>query len=102
MRITTKVNWVDLLDKAEFTYNNSEHASTKMTPLYANSEYHPPDSSAPVEPLPNPLARSHLETLSDIRAQLIETSQRRKQIIPSSMTGRSNHTSILMTSHFTL
>jgi hypothetical protein len=64
-------NWVDLLDKAEFTYNNSEHASTKMTPFYANFGYHPLDPSALVEPLLNPLAKTHLEELSDIRQRLI-------------------------------
>jgi hypothetical protein len=64
--------WVDLLYKLEFTYNNSEHASTRMTSFYANFGYHPSGPSAPVEPLPNSVAKSHLENLSDFRAQLID------------------------------
>ena len=29
-------DWVDLLPLAEFTYNNSLHASTRVTPFFAN------------------------------------------------------------------
>nr|MBC9704328.1 DDE-type integrase/transposase/recombinase [Enterococcus sp.] len=65
-------NWVDLLDKAEFTYNNSEHASTKMTPFFANFDYHPLDPSAPAQPIINPMAKSHLEQLADIREELVK------------------------------
>jgi hypothetical protein len=34
-------NWVELLPRAEFTYNNAIHASTRMTVLWANYHYHP-------------------------------------------------------------
>ena len=34
-------NWVKLLPLAEFTYNNSIHSSTKMTPFFANNALHP-------------------------------------------------------------
>jgi hypothetical protein len=34
-------NWVDLLPSAEFTYNNSVHATTRLTPFFANNGYHP-------------------------------------------------------------
>ena len=33
-------NWVELLPLAEFTYNNMIHASTRMTPFWANYHYH--------------------------------------------------------------
>ena len=34
-------DWVELLPLAEFAYNNSIHASTRMTPFFANYGYHP-------------------------------------------------------------
>jgi len=34
-------NWVELLPFAEFSYNNSENASTRMTPFYAVYGQHP-------------------------------------------------------------
>lgn len=34
-------DWVDLLPLAEFSYNNSQNASTKQSPFFANLGYHP-------------------------------------------------------------
>ena len=34
-------DWVDFLAMAEFAYNNSIHASTKVTPFFANYGFHP-------------------------------------------------------------
>jgi hypothetical protein len=34
-------NWVELLPLAEFAYNNAIHASTRITPIWANYNYHP-------------------------------------------------------------
>ena len=34
-------NWVELLPLAEFAYNHAIHASTRMTPFWANYHYHP-------------------------------------------------------------
>lgn len=34
-------NWFDLLPLAEFTYNNTEHTVTHVTPFFANKGYHP-------------------------------------------------------------
>jgi len=36
-----KDSWVQLLPLAEFAYNNSIHHSTRMTPFWANYNYHP-------------------------------------------------------------
>jgi hypothetical protein len=33
-------NWVELLPIAEFTYNNAIHPSSRMTPFWANYNYH--------------------------------------------------------------
>ena len=35
-------DWVDILHFTEFAYNNSIHASTKVTPFYAYTGCHPP------------------------------------------------------------
>jgi len=37
-----KDNWVEMLNLAEFAYNNSVHHSTRMTPFRANYLYHVP------------------------------------------------------------
>ena len=34
-------NWHDLLPLAEFAYNNAQHASTQVSPFYANYGFHP-------------------------------------------------------------
>lgn len=34
-------NWLDILPLAEFTYNNAQHASTRMSPFFANYGQHP-------------------------------------------------------------
>ncbi|XP_077145081.1 uncharacterized protein LOC143807434 [Ranitomeya variabilis] len=34
-------DWLELLPLAEFSYNNSQSASTKFTPFFANLGYHP-------------------------------------------------------------
>lgn len=36
-----QTDWYDKLPLAEFTYNNSEHSTTRMTPFYALYGYHP-------------------------------------------------------------
>jgi len=44
-------NWVELLPLAEFAYNNAIHASTRMTPFWANYHYHPVmQFKAPMQP----------------------------------------------------
>ena len=34
-------DWIDLLPLAEFTYNNTLHGSTRVTPFFANYGFHP-------------------------------------------------------------
>ncbi|XP_073435227.1 uncharacterized protein [Dendrobates tinctorius] len=46
-------DWVDLLPLAEFSYNNSQSASTKLSPFYANLGYHP--NILPRFPIDTPL-----------------------------------------------
>jgi len=57
-------NWVDLLPLAEFAYNNSMHASTRMTPFWALYHRNPQMQFKP--PLP---PASHLK--SEIQADVV-------------------------------
>jgi len=34
-------DWLDLLSKAKFAYNNTTHASTGISPFFANYDFHP-------------------------------------------------------------
>jgi len=34
-------DWVNLLPLAEFTYNNTSHSATMVTPFFANKGFHP-------------------------------------------------------------
>ena len=35
-----ETNWANLLPMAEFSYNNSKHSATTLTPFYANYGFH--------------------------------------------------------------
>jgi hypothetical protein len=41
-------NWIQLLPLAEFAYNNSLHASTNLTPFFANYGFHPTSDLLPL------------------------------------------------------
>jgi hypothetical protein len=66
-------NWSQLLDKAEFTYNNTEHASTQMTPFFACSGCHPIDPASPFTPIANPAALDRIERLVQLRNTLVQS-----------------------------
>ena len=53
-------DWASLLGMAEFSYNNSKHSATTMTPFYANYGFHPQMSLLPHPhpPLPQPRIRT--------------------------------------------
>src|SRR5882724_438213 len=34
-------DWVNLILLAEFTYNNTSHSVTMVTPFYSNKDFHP-------------------------------------------------------------
>jgi RNase H-like domain found in reverse transcriptase/Reverse transcriptase (RNA-dependent DNA polymerase)/Integrase zinc binding domain/Chromo (CHRromatin Organisation MOdifier) domain/Integrase core domain len=69
-------NWVELLPLAQFAYNNSVHASTKMTPFFANHGYHPEmQFKRPKDPAKLPSERAADEyagKLQEIHARLQE------------------------------
>jgi hypothetical protein len=86
-------DWSHMLYKAEFTYDNYAHTSTKMTPFYANYGYHPLDPSTPILPTGNPSAQSRLEHLLNARVTLAErTSNALKRIMPNTTIAKSNRT----------
>ena len=63
-------NWTDLLPTAEFAYNNATHASTKMTPFYANYGYCPCFEFKPSTHTEVPAADDHVAKMQDITQML--------------------------------
>ena len=59
-------DWVDFLALAEFPYNNSIHASTKVSPFFANYGFHPRfNISIPANSV-NPLVETRARTLHNV------------------------------------
>ena len=57
-------DWADILHFAEFAYNISIHSSTRVTPFYAYTDYHPRWCVLETPELPtNPSAEDHFEWL---------------------------------------
>ncbi|SPC67056.1 uncharacterized protein UHOD_11464 [Ustilago sp. UG-2017b] len=64
-----QTDWSDLLPLAEFSYNNAEHASTQLTPFFANYGYHPRfsfDNTDPAPLPPFPAARWYADQLKQL------------------------------------
>ena len=63
-------DWIDLLPLAEFTYNNTIHGSTGVTPFFGNNGFHPCFSiSIPGNSI-SPSAEARARTLADIHQDL--------------------------------
>ena len=45
-----QTDWANLLPMAEFSYNNSKHSATTLSPFYANYGFHPRMSLLPTSP----------------------------------------------------
>jgi RNase H-like domain found in reverse transcriptase/Reverse transcriptase (RNA-dependent DNA polymerase)/Integrase zinc binding domain/Chromo (CHRromatin Organisation MOdifier) domain len=65
-------NWTDLLNLAEFAYNNSSHASTHVSPFYANYGYHPTFQLKVTRQTDPPAVQSYVQRLKDIHNQLVD------------------------------
>jgi hypothetical protein len=66
-------DWSDLLPMAEFSYNNTEHSSTKQTPFFAlhGYLYHPRFSvQVPRAAASNPRAEKRLDVLKQVQEDL--------------------------------
>jgi hypothetical protein len=68
-------DWNELLPLAEFSYNNAQHASTLISPFFANYGINPRCSlqvSSPADPAQNPAAEELVERIKTIHQQLRE------------------------------
>ena len=64
-------DWASLLGMAEFSYNNSKHSATTMTPFYANYGFHPQMSLPPPSPSSStPVADSYVQRLREAQVNL--------------------------------
>ena len=63
-------DWVNFIAMAEFAYNNSIHASTKVSPFFANYGFHPRFSISIPETSINPSAKRRAYTLQDVHRDL--------------------------------
>lgn len=64
-------NWSDLLPLAEFSYNNTSHSATTMSPFFVNKGYHPTAFFSTNEPpspdsITSPAAQSYADELKNL------------------------------------
>ena len=65
-----QTDWASLLPMAEFSYNNSKHSATTLTPFFANYGFHPSMSLLPPSPASKtPAADSYVQRLRE--AQIV-------------------------------
>ena len=65
-------DWCQLLPLAEFAYNNASHASTKMSPFYANYGYHPRATVKPIVDSVNPTAETFISRITSAHSELVK------------------------------
>ena len=66
-----QTDWATLLPMAEFSYNNSQHSATTLSPFYANYGFHPRMSLLPPSPdSPTPAADSYVLRLREAQVTL--------------------------------
>ena len=70
-----QTNWSQLLPLAEFSYNNAPHATTKISPFFANKGYHPTITVHPERDLTSALARDLSVNLDELHAVRCEKGQ---------------------------
>ena len=63
-------DWVDFLPMMEFSYNNSIHASTKVSPFFANYGFYPCFNISNPKTSVNPSAEIRAHTLQDVHRDL--------------------------------
>jgi hypothetical protein len=76
-------NWLALLSQAEFAYNNTTHASTGISPFFANYGFHPrfslEISGDSVNPLAEERAKRFGQVQQDFMAELKLTQEWQKK-----------------------
>ena len=61
-----QTDWASLLPLAEFSYNNSKHCATSLTPFFANYGFHPSMSLLHLSPSTRtPAADSYVQRLRE-------------------------------------
>ena len=66
-----QIDWASLLPLAEFSYNNSKHSATTLSPFFANYEFHPSMSLLPTDPdSKTPAADSYVNQLQQAQVVL--------------------------------
>ena len=76
-------NWDELLPLAEFAYNNTPSATTRITPFFANKGYHPNPTVHPECDLASAHAHDIVTDLDELHQELqkhILDAQRRYQL----------------------
>jgi hypothetical protein len=64
-------DWLDLLSQAEFAYNNITHASTGISPFFANYGFHPRFSLEIPGDFVNPSAEEKATRLRQVQQNLM-------------------------------
>jgi hypothetical protein len=75
-------DWSHLLPLAEFSYNNSQHSATNLSPFFALRGYHPKFDPAVPSTAQVPRAESYVKNITELHAWLrnqISTAQARYQ-----------------------
>ena len=62
-------NWVHLLPLAEFSYNNTTHSATNVTPFFANKGFHP-KLKVSLDSVPSESAHEMASNLKDLHQYL--------------------------------
>ena len=66
-----QTDWASLLPLAEFSYNNSKHSATTLSPFFANYGFHPSMSLLPTDPdSTTPAADSYVKQLQQAQVVL--------------------------------
>jgi hypothetical protein len=86
LRCTTNYlqnDWVKLLPLAEFSYNNSVHASTQKTPFFVNYGFHPKFEVLKLKNSRNPAAENYASVLDlvqrELRLELVKAQENYKK-----------------------
>ena len=95
-----QTEWASLLPLAKFSYNNSKHSATSLTPFFANYGFHPSMSLLPPSPSSRtPAADSYVQRLREaqeiLQVELLKarkamevSANRRRRPAPNLIPGR--------------